>query len=69
VNLGDVEEGKHYVISWDDCCTAGAFSSTVMRLIKITEGHPEDIGFVDGVVFDNGVTMNRPFHGVVVEEV
>jgi hypothetical protein len=63
----DLKEGKHYRISWDDCCTAGHFTAKVARIEHTKDGFPPEIS-VEAIVFDNGVTLNNPLYGVEFEE-
>lgn len=58
MSIDDVEIGKRYKISFDDCCVQGFFTASVLSIEVIED-------FVSSVTFDNGVTISG--HGVFVE--
>lgn len=60
-NPGDVEVGRRYRVSFDDCCVAGSFEAGAL-LVKA------DNEFVYVVNFDNGVKLTQ-LNGVEFQEI
>jgi hypothetical protein len=61
VNMEDAVIGRTYRVEWDDCCAEGSFEAVLA--VKHYDPHRH----LDGVTFDNGVTISG--HGVMLVEV
>ena len=53
IHVGELQAGKHYRITLDDCCIQGEFEATFLRWKPSNDGSVE----YDRAVFDNGVEI------------
>lgn len=65
----DLEVGKTYKVDATDCCVSAKFTSRrkKKKIIVGDSDDPEIPGYVDGLIFENGVTVDG--HGVEYIEV
>lgn len=58
--------GRRYRVSWDDCCSQGSFEAVLEKHLTSTDPVSGE-QVLDGVVFDNGVTVSG--FGTTIEEI